>query len=255
MQETAVEIPTPDGTADGFLYEAADGIARPGVLQLTDIGGVRESNRAAARRLAAEGYTVLLPNVFYRNARPPVFDRSAPDDVKRQRMAELTGPLKPDAINRDAMAYVRFLAGQGSVRLGPMGVIGYCFTGGMAVRIAAAQPGRIAAAASFHGGGLYTENPASPHRVLSMVKARLYFGHAENDASMPAEVIGKLEAALATWGGAFESETYTGARHGWTATDSPVYHPELAEKAFRKLTELLAVAFFEFRTGSQPPRH
>jgi carboxymethylenebutenolidase len=240
VNEEAIEIQTLDGTVDGFLYRAAEGASAPGVLQLTDIGGIRASNRESAKRLAAAGYTVLLPNVFYRTAKPPVFDRAAPGDVQKQRMAELTGPLTPDAVELDASAYVGFLNQSAGARPGPMGVVGYCFSGGVALRIAAAQPETIAAAASFHGGGLYTDSPTSPHRVLSRVRAQLYFGHAFGDRSMPAEAIAKLEAALAAWGGAFESETYEGASHGWTTTDSPVYHEAQAERAFGKLLELFA---------------
>jgi carboxymethylenebutenolidase len=125
---------------------------------------------------------------------------------------------------------------------GAMGVVGYCFTGGFAMRTAAARADRIGAAASFHGGGLCTDAPTSPHLVLPRVKARLYFGHAIEDRSMPPEAIAKLDAALAAWGGRYESETYAGARHGWTASDSSIHDPAQADRAFRKLTELLSEA-------------
>jgi carboxymethylenebutenolidase len=107
------------------------------------------------------------------------------------------------------------------------------------MRVAAARPDKIAAAASFHGGGLFTDTPASPHRLLPRIQAELYFGHAVEDRGMPEEAIKKFEQALAEWGGTFESETYEGARHGWTVLDSPVYNEPQAERAFRKLTALL----------------
>ena len=121
-----------------------------------------------------------------------------------------------------------------------MAVVGYCFTGGMAMRAAAVRPEKIAAAASFHGGGLFTDAPASPHLVLPRVKAQLYFGHAINDNSMPKEAIEKLDRALAAWGGKYESEVYDGAYHGWTSSDAPVYNQAQAERAFEKLMGLFA---------------
>jgi carboxymethylenebutenolidase len=240
MIEEEIEIPTPDGTSDGCLYRAEGGGRSPGVMHLTDAGGIRPSHREMARRLAAHGYTVLMPNVFYRSGRPPLFDptTSLGDERWMQRFAELREPLTAEAMERDASAYVSFLAAQSSVREGAMGVVGYCFTGSLAMRVAAARPDRIAAAASFHGGGLYTEAPTSPHPLLPRIQARLYFGHAVNDRSMPEEAIEKFDRALSAWGGRYESELYEGASHGWTVPDSPVYNPQQAERAFGKLTEL-----------------
>ena len=157
-----------------------------------------------------------------------------------KRIAELAEPLTPEAMARDAKAYVDFLSKQESVAKGPLAVVGYCFTGGMALRIAAACPDRIAAAASFHGGSLYTDAPTSPHLLFPLVKARLYFGHAIEDRSMPKEAIDKLDRALKTWGGRYENEVYEGAHHGWTAPDGPAYNQPQAERAFAKLTQLLA---------------
>jgi carboxymethylenebutenolidase len=242
MVEDAIEIQTADGMADGFLYRAEDGRRLPGVLHLTDIGGIRPAKCDMARRLAEAGYTVLLPNVFYRTGRPPLFDfpRNMEEERTRKRFAELTSPLTPDAIERDASAYVDFLAGHAAVRPGALGVVGYCFTGALALRTAATRPDRVKAAASFHGGGLATDAPTSPHLVLPRVQARLYFGHAVEDRSMPAAAIEKLDQALAAWGGSYESEVYEGARHGWTVPDSPSYLHDQAERAFGKLRELLA---------------
>jgi carboxymethylenebutenolidase len=160
------------------------------------------------------------------------------DERGRQRFAELSAPLTPEAMERDAAAYVDFLLRQASVGGGALGVVGYCFTGKLALYAAAARPEQVAAAASFHGGGLFTETPASPHRVLPRVKARLYFGHAVQDKSMPAEAIEQFEQALAAWGGQVESEVYEGALHAWTVPDSPVYNAPQAERAFAKLAEL-----------------
>jgi carboxymethylenebutenolidase len=240
--EEEIEIQTPDGTVDGVLYRSESGRPEPGVIHLTDIFGIRKSHREMAQRLAVEGYTVLMPNIFYRTGKPPLVEHGADfqDEKTKQRLAELRGPLTPEAVERDANAYVDFLTAQESVRPGGIGVVGHCFSGAVALRLAAARPEEVAAAASFHGGGLYTDAPTSPHLLLPRIKARLYFGHATNDRSMPQEAIEKLDQALTTWGGVFESEVYEGAAHGWTVPDSRVYNESQAERAFRKLTGLLA---------------
>ena len=236
-----IEIRTTEGTPEGILYYPEVGIRYPGIIHLTDIGGIRPSQQDMARRLAAEGYAVLLPNVFYRTGKPPLFDPSTKGDEPLKRFAELSAPLIVEAMARDAAAYVDFLAGHNSARPGAMGVAGHCFTGKMALDTALSRPDRIAAAASFHGGGLATSAPDSPHLILGpLITARLYFGHAINDKGMPAEAIAMLDRALASWGGKYESEVYEGAYHSWTVPDSPVYNPPQADKAFEKLTNLFA---------------
>lgn len=241
MVEEEIEIKTASGTVDSVLF--SEGTARrPGVIHLMDMGGIRPSQRQMARQLAERGYTVLMPNVFYRTSRTPVFDFPIQIGEERtmNRFAELGAPLTPEAMDSDLAAYVDFLAANEHMSSGPMGVVGYCFSGKMALRAAAVRPGKIAAAASFHGGGLYTDGPTSPHLVLPKVKARLYFGHAINDRSMPQKAIEKLNQALESWGGKFESEVYPDAIHGWTVPDSHAYNPQQAERAFAKLTELFA---------------
>lgn len=245
MIEKDIEIKMADGTCDAFLYEAEDGKRRPGVIHMPDVIGIRPSHRAMAKRLAESGYTVLLPNLFYRTARAPLFDfppNFAGDPRTMQRFGELAGPLTPEAMERDAGSYVNFLATQKSVSDATMGAVGYCFAGAMALRSAAARPDRIGAIASFHGGRLFVDGPTSPHLVLPRVKAQLYFGHAVNDASIPQEAIDKLNAALKAWGGKYESEVYAEALHGWTVPDenSRVYNKPQAERAFGKLTDLFA---------------
>lgn len=242
MIEEEIEIRTHDGTADAVLYRHEDGSRRPGVIHLTDIGGIRTAQRWMARRLAEEGYTVLMPNIFYRTDRPPLidFDWRADAERAKKRFAELMDSVTTEALERDAGDYVDFLAKHSSTTEGPMGVVGYCFSGAMALQTAAARPDEVSAAASFHGGRLYTDGDSSPHLVLPRVKARLYFGHAIEDRSMPAEAIAKLDRALHEWGGNYENEVYDGAYHGWTVPDSPVYNQPQAERAYSKLTQLLA---------------
>lgn len=242
VNEQAIEIPAADGTAGGFLYSPASAGKWPGVIHLTDIVGIRPASRDMAKRLAASGYSVLQPNVFYRTGNLPLFDFpfNFGEERTMKRLRDLSGPLTPEAMERDASAYVDFLADLPSVGARAIGVVGYCFTGSMALRAAACRPDRIAAAASFHGGGLYTDAATSPHTVLPRVKARLYFGHAIEDRAMPKEAIEKLERALQSWGGTYASETYAGASHGWTVPDSRAYNETQAERAFEKLAELFS---------------
>lgn len=148
-----------------------------------------------------------------------------------QRIRALSAPVTPEAFERDTWAYVDFVVSHASVAAGPRGVAGYCFSGALAMRTAAAKPDAIAAAASFHGGRLFTAAPDSPHLLLPRIKAELYFGHAVEDRSMP---------QLKAWSGRYESEIYKGAHHGWTVPDNPPYNHAQAERAFEKLIALFA---------------
>lgn len=240
MLEKELEIKMQDGVSDSVLFHPEGEGPHPGVLYFTDIGGIRAANRESAARLAKQGYSVLMPNIFYRTGRAPLQPaiRTFDDEGRKKRMAELSNPLPPEAMERDASTYIDFLATQKGTTAGMIGVVGYCFSGKFAMYAAAARPDKVAAAASFHGGGLFTDNSASPHLALPRIKARLYFGHAVEDRSMPKEAIAQFEQALKLWGGRYESETYEGALHSWTSTDSPVYNQPQAERAFGKLMEL-----------------
>jgi carboxymethylenebutenolidase len=238
MIEQKLEIPLSDGAPEAFLYKPGAG-RYPGVVFLTDVWGNRAANQGVARRLAERGFAVLMPNLFFRYSpiRPDGFE---PQDeaAKQKAIAGLFQALSPAQMASDGAAYVDFLLRQDGVRGEKAGIVGYCFTGAMAVRTAAAAPERIAAAASFHGGWLATDKPDSPHTLLPKIKARLYFGHAVEDQSMTGAQIATLEAGLRAWHGAFESETYEGARHGWTVPGRDVYNALQAERAFEKMVEL-----------------
>ena len=242
MIEDKIQIAMARGTAEGIIFRPGTEGRWPGVILYTDIGGIRPSQEQMARRLCDQGYVVLMPNVFYRTSALPLFDfpRKFGEERTMKRLAELSSPLTQEAITSDASDYVNFLAQQAFVKPGMMGALGYCFTGKMAVYTAMSRPDKIAAAASFHAGGLATDAPESPHLALPFIKARLYFGHATNDKSMPPEAIEKLNHALKAWGGKYESEVYEGAFHSWTVPDSPVYNQPQAERAFGKLTEMFS---------------
>lgn len=237
MIETKVEIPAIGVEA---LFLRPDGIAEfPAILFLTDVWGIRPANIGMAKRLAEKGFAVLMPNVFHRYSRmtPDGFESDDPAE-QQKRLGQLFQALTARNMVSDGKAYADFLSAQKGVKPGKIGVVGHCFTGQMAVRIAAAMPDKIAAAISFHGGFLVTDKPDSPHRILAPIKARLYFAHAVEDSTATPEHVAALEQALRDWHGAFESEVYEGARHGWTVPGRPVYNELQAERAFEKEVEL-----------------
>jgi len=242
MPELKLDVAGADGTAEGFLYTPAGEGPWPGVLYLTDIWGIRPANQAMAQRVADQGYAVMMPNIFYRSDALPIMPPGEPDTkdpATLRRLSHLLAAVNADQMRRDGASYAEFLEALPQVEGGKVAVVGYCFTGQFALRTAAAAPDRIAAAASFHGGHLVTEAPDSPHAELPQVKAALYFGHAVEDQSMPPAAIEKLDDALKGWGGAYESEIYEGARHGWSVPGRPVYDHKQSERHFTKLFGLL----------------
>lgn len=245
MNEKDLQLTVPDGTVDAVLITPEDGKSLPGILFIPDIGSIRDTMRQMGRRLANEGYTVLMPNPFYRTSRPPVFSfpRKPGDPATMKRMGELISPLTPEGLEKDLAVYLDTLASQPTTAAGKIGAVGFCIGGGIALRAAAVRSDLVGAVASFHGGGLYkADDPASPHLVLPRVKARLYFGHATDDKSMDANAIAHFDKALDEWGGRFESEVYDGAHHGWTVPDNPAYNEPQAERAYDKLTALFREA-------------
>ena len=250
--EEDVEITTPDGTADAAYIHPRTG-SHPGVLIWPDAFGLRPSFRDMAKRLAADGYSVLVPNPFYRVERAPVFDDVASFDFSNQEDRARLGPLMgsitaADAAERDASAYIPFLDAQPQVDTSKkIGTQGYCMGGPLIVRTAAALPDRIGAAASFHGGGLVTDNPNSPHLLAPHIQARMYFGIASNDDAQQPEAKDVLRESFANAGVEAEIEVYSGA-HGWCVTDmpaqggTPIYDEADAERAWGKLIELYEAA-------------
>jgi len=239
MIQENLEIPAADGVTEALLVRPDSDDPLPAIINLTDGLGFRPAFAEQSKRIAERGYVVLTPNIFYRVSKTPVFpfEPDFADERSRQRFAELKGPMTTAAMERDGSAYVDFLASQPFVGSGPMGVIGFCFAGKFALLAAAMRPDRVAAAASFHGGGLFTDTIDSPHLVLPRVKARLYFGHASNDQSMATEAIEKFEWALRSWSGDYQSEMYD-AKHGWMIPGGRVYDPPNAERGFDKLIQL-----------------
>jgi carboxymethylenebutenolidase len=240
MPTSNVEIPTPAGTADAYLSKPDDG-QHPGVLFVMDALGLRPVIAEMTERIAARGYTVLAPNVFYRAGRAPVIplpDLSDPDARGPffQQLRPLIEQVTPVAIEQDGKAYLDYLAGVASE---PVAITGYCMGARVALRIAATYPDRVAAVAGFHGGGLVTDEPDSPHLLADSIQAEVYFGHADNDQSNSPEQIAALDQALEDAGVTYRSDVYEGAAHGYTMSDMPVYDEQAGERHFRELFKLL----------------
>ncbi|MET8247601.1 dienelactone hydrolase family protein [Streptomyces sp. NPDC005202] len=244
----AVDIPTEDGTADAYLAHPGEGRPRPAVLVYQDAFGLRPHLRSMADRLAAAGYTVLVPNVFYRHGRAPVVELPEfIDPEARPEIWDRVGPLipslTPNLAMRDAGAYLRWLADHPLVADGPVALTGYCMGARLSLLTAGTYPDRVAAAAGFHGGRLATDAPDSPHLVAEHVTAELYFDHADEDPSLPPEQIERLEDALTAAGVRHRCEVYAGAQHGFTQADTASYDREADERHWAALLDLLQRTF------------
>lgn len=226
---TLVDIPTADGTADAYLAHPDDDRPHPGVLLYQDAFGLRPHLKSMADRIAEAGYTVLVPNLYYRSGRAPLVELPELIDIEQcgeifAQLGPLLGPARdPQIAARDAGAFLAWFAGSPLVQDGPIGATGYCLGAYLALSAAAAHPDRIAAVGAFHGGHLATDRPDSPHLGAGRVTAELYFGHADQDESMPPEQITRLDEALTAAGVRYRAELYEGAGHGFTQADTTRY--------------------------------
>ncbi|WSA81422.1 dienelactone hydrolase family protein [Streptomyces sp. NBC_01799] len=244
VRGTSVDIPTQDGVADAYLTHPDDSSPHPAVLLYMDAFGLRPHLKKMADRLARAGYTVLAPNVFYRHGRAPVVELpDVIDPVRRPEIFERLGPimnsLTPDLAMRDADAYLRWLTACPLTTDGPVGITGYCMGARLAVRTAGTYPERVAAVAGFHGGRLATDSPDSPHLLADRITAELYFGHADQDPSLPPEQINRLDEALTAAGVRHHSEIYPGAHHGFTQADTAAYDSTADKRHWTALLALL----------------
>ena len=238
-----VTIPTADGTCKASLHVPESGLPAPAVIMYPDAGGARETFRAMGDRLASLGYVVLVPDVYYRTPFEPFSMATAlTDDVERKRLFSLMRGLTPDMSISDAGAFLDFLAGRDEVRPGGVGTTGYCMGGRISLTVAGHHPDRIAAAASFHGGNLAPEgDPASPHLLAGSIKATVYVGGAENDASFPDEQKDRLQAAYDAAGVSSTIETLP-ALHGFAVPDNPTYDETAAERHWKAMEQLYGSA-------------
>ncbi len=246
--ETNVAIKTPDGTCDAAFIHPTTG-SHPGVLIWTDAFGLRPVMRDIGKRIAAEGYSVLVPNPFYRVAKAPVFDNVASfsfqNPADRSKLQPLMGSVNaPGNAAKDAVAYIAFLDAQSQVnKAKKIGTQGYCMGGPLVVKTCAVLPNRFGVGASFHGGGLVTDKPDSPHLLAPKINAQMYFGIASNDDQRQPDAKDKLRVAFAAAKVPAEIEVYP-AKHGWCVADmpadntGPIYSKPDAERAWAQLVAL-----------------
>jgi carboxymethylenebutenolidase len=244
VTETEVQIKIPDGTCDAYFVHPAKG-THPGVLIWPDIFGLRPTFRQMGKRLAESGYAVLVVNPFYRTKQAPTapehpdFD----DPATRTALMSLMGSLTQETAFTDAKAFIPWLDAQPAVdKKRKIGTTGYCMGGPLTMRTAAAMSARVGAGASFHGGGLVTDKPDSPHLLVPKMKAHYLFAIAENDDQKQPEAKDVLRAAFTRAKLPAEIEVYAGTKHGWCPPDAQVYNPEQAEKAWSRLLVLFKSA-------------
>jgi carboxymethylenebutenolidase len=236
-----IDVETPDGVADCYLTRPDDDAAHPGVLFVIDAIGLRAQTKQMADRIAAQGYVVLAPNIFYRGGRAPLWpDVNLANPDERAEFMKTLGPLASvltaQAMSADGAAYLAKLA---EVSEGPVGITGYCMGGRLGWQIAASHSDRVAALGGFHTGGMVTDADDSPHLRAPEVKATVYWGFADNDGSMTPENISTLNAAMDDAGISYISEVYAGAMHGYTMADQGAYNEAAAERHYAALFDLL----------------
>jgi carboxymethylenebutenolidase len=240
VKETDVMVPTPDGSADAVLFHPAGKGSWPAVLMWPDILGLRPVFREMGRRLAGAGYTVLVPNPFYRTKRAPIitgaFDFNKPED--RAKLSGLRESLNDAAIDRDATAFISFLDKQKQTnRRKGAGVQGYCFSGPFAFHTGAVRSDRVRAVATFHGGGLVTKDANSPHLLIPKTKASYVVAIARNDDQKQPEAKNVLKSTFAAAKRPATVEVYP-ADHGWCVAGGGTYNEAAAEKAWAELLKL-----------------
>ena len=238
--ESEISITTPDGACDAYFVHPSSGPA-PAVLVWPDIFGLRPTFRQMGKRLAESGYAVLVVNPFYRKQKAPT---SAPhadfnDKATRESLMALAQSLTADTAATDAKAFTAWLDQQPSVdKSRKMGTTGYCMGGPLVMRTAAAIPQRIGAGATFHGGGMVTDKPDSPHLLIPKMKAEFLIAIAANDDAKQPEAKDTLKAAFAQASLPAKIEVYEGTMHGWCPPDSQVYSRDAAERAWREMLAL-----------------
>jgi carboxymethylenebutenolidase len=246
MPKRQIDIRTPDGFAKAGFF-GNPGTGAPGIILYMDAFGPRPALDEMAERLVTEGYAVLVPDLFYRKAPYGPFDAKTAftvEDTRAQLMALISGTTQ-EMTQRDTGAFLAALAAEGVT--GPIGTVGYCMGGGRALNAAAANPERIVAAASFHGGNLASDAADSPHRSAARLKARVYIGVAGVDRSFPPEQSARLAEALRAAEVDHLIENYVGMEHGWAVPDHTVFNKRGAERHWKRLAMFFGEAFAEGR--------
>lgn len=244
LTEADVEIKTADGVADAYFVHPASG-KHPAVLIWPDIFGLRPAFREMGRRLAGSGYAVLVINPFYRTRKAPTAPENPDfdDPATRDLLMGMAGATNADTAATDAKAFIPWLDAQPAVDTKKkIATTGYCYGGPFTLRTAATFPNRVGAGASFHGGGLVTDKPDSPHLLVPKIKAQYLFAIAENDDQRQPQAKTVLREAFTKAHLPAEIEVYAGTMHGWCPPDARVYNHDQAEKAWSRMLVLFKTA-------------
>jgi carboxymethylenebutenolidase len=241
MSGERIDLKTNDGVLDVHVFTPDTGSGPwPGIVLYMDAFGIRPALAEMAQRLAANGYTVVLPNLYYRTPFVPFAPNVvATEGPERERFKGMIASINQKMIMEDTRLVIDRLDQHPSVRRGGLGMLGYCMGGGYALTAAGTFPERVVVAASFHGGSLATDKPDSPHRMAPKMRARVYIGAAEIDASFPPEQQVRLEGALTEAGVQHTMEIYSKAKHGFAVTGHIAYDDEAAALHWRRLVDLL----------------
>lgn len=243
VRKIQATVTTPDGTCPVTLHIPEGTGPWPGVVMYVDAGGIRPTMQDMAEKLAGYGYAVLLPDVYYRHGDWAPFDMKTvfADTEQRTRLMSMIGSLTADMMADDARAFFDFLESRPEVKGSKFGVFGYCMGGRTSVIVAGRVPDRVAAAASFHGGGLVTDDPNSPHLLADQMTATVYIAGAENDASFTAEDAATLDKALTSADVEHMVEFYP-AGHGFAVPDNLPYDEAAANRHWAALKKLFGAA-------------
>lgn len=242
MRERTHDLQTDDGAMRCHTYDPGDDARYPAVVLYMDAFGIRPQLMGMAQRLAAAGYVVALPDLYYRSAPVAPFDVAAvaAGGAERDRFKAMIATLTNTIVMRDTAVVLAHLDAHPAARPGAMGVVGYCMGGGFALRAAGACPERIAAAAVFHGGSLATDAGDSAHRLAADIRGRVHIGVAGIDPSFQPDQRARLEEALHAARVSYTLEVYPGAKHGFAVTGHLAYDREASERHWEQL-----LAFFE----------
>ena len=237
MTETELDIPTADGAMNSFVVHPEEGGPHPVVLFYMDAHGLRDELRDMARRLAAAGYYVVVPNLYYRKSRDFWLKVRTPEAMVP--MFELMNTLTNALVVRDTQALLRFVDAQPQADASRIGATGYCMSGPFVFAAAAAFPDRFRAIAAFHPAHMVTEQEDSPHRMTGRIRCETYVGCAETDKWAPPETMATLEQAMKQGGMDYRLEWYPGAEHGFVfPRREGIYHPASAERHWERLLEM-----------------
>jgi carboxymethylenebutenolidase len=241
MSGRRVDLKSEDGVLDLHVFTPESGTGPwPAVVLYMDAFGIRNELAGMAQRLASHGYVVALPNLYYRTPFAPFAPNVvATEGPERERFKSMIASINHAMVMRDTRLVIDWLDGQPSVKHGALGALGYCMGGGYALSAAGTFPDRVVVAASFHGGSLATDKPDSPHRLAPQMRARVYIGAAEIDASFPPEQQARLERALSDADVHHAIEIYPKAKHGFAMNGHIVYDRDAAELHWTRLVDLL----------------